>query len=177
MKHLEFLFDRALDAGIDVTHLDAHMGTVFQPAFVQIYAELAIDYRLPVFLPRIDAQTLEHAGISGAVKQYLDLIESLAARGVPVFDHFNWDSLKFKPGTGAEHNLTRLDTLGPGLSYLIIHAAEGGEELEAITSDWRQRDEERQVYSDGTLAHALEARGFSTLGMRPLRERVRTQLG
>jgi len=167
--------DRALEAGIDVTHLDAHMGTVFQPAFVESYAKLALEYRLPVFLPRVDRQVLERAGISTAAQRYVDLIERLEAEGVPVFDHFNADSLGFEVGTGAGHNRARLDALGPGLSYLIIHAAEGGAELATITDDWQQRDEERQLYSDGTIAAALEERGFETIGMRPLRDWLRSR--
>ena len=84
-------------------------------------------------------------------------------------------SLSFEPGTGAAHNGARLDGLGPGLSYLIIHPAEGGNTLAEITTDWRQRDEERRLYSDGTMASALEERGFETLGMRPLRDWLRAQ--
>jgi len=175
-RELRTQIDRALESGIDVTHLDAHMGTVLQPAFVHIYAELAIEYRLPLFLPRIDQGILDHAGISGVAKKYLELTEGLAARGVPVFDHFNADSLAFDPGNGEEHNRARLDSLGPGLSYLIIHAAEGGGELQGITEDWRQRDEERRIYSDGTLTRALREGGFKTVGMRPLRDALRNQL-
>ena len=41
--------ERAFGSGIDVTHLDAHMGTALLPPFIEIYAKLARDYRLPVF--------------------------------------------------------------------------------------------------------------------------------
>ena len=37
--------ETALAAGIDVTHLDAHMGTGFYPPFVPVYAKLAREYR------------------------------------------------------------------------------------------------------------------------------------
>ena len=172
-RELRAQIDRALASGIDVTHLDAHMGTVFQTPFVAVYAGLARDYRLPVFLPRVNREVLERAGLSDAARKYLDLVEGLESEGIPVFDHFNAASLGFEPGTGADHNRARLDTLGPGLSYLIIHAALGGTELESITPDWRQRDEERRIYSDGTLARALSDAGFRTLGMRRLRDLLR----
>ena len=172
-RELRAQIDRALASGIDVTHLDAHMGTVFQTPFVDVYAGLARDYRLPVFLPRVNREVLERAGLSDAARKYLDLVEGLESEGIPVFDHFNADSLGFEPGTGADHNRARLDTLGPGLSYLVIHAALGGTELESITPDWRQRDEERRIYSDGTLARALSDAGFRTLGMRRLRDLLR----
>src|SRR5262249_39633855 len=41
--------EMALAAGIDVTHFDSHMGTVFFPPFVDLYVKLARDYRIPVF--------------------------------------------------------------------------------------------------------------------------------
>ena len=40
----------ALAAGIDVTHLDAHMGTALAPEFCAIYVQLGVDHRLPVLL-------------------------------------------------------------------------------------------------------------------------------
>ena len=48
-SELRAQIDCALEAGIDVTHLDSHMGTVFFPPFGEIYARLADEYKLPVF--------------------------------------------------------------------------------------------------------------------------------
>ena len=39
--------DAALAAGIDVTHLDDHMGTALAPKFVAAYLRMAADYHLP----------------------------------------------------------------------------------------------------------------------------------
>ena len=172
-RELRAQIDTALDTGIDVTHLDSHMGTVFQTEFVDVYAQLARDYRLPVFIPRVNRKVLEERGLSAAAAKFLGLIEALEADRFPVFDHFNADSLSFEPGTGREHNRSRLETLGAGLSYLIIHAAQGGDPLRGITDDWRQRDEERRIYSDGTMADAVRESGLETVGMRPLRDLVR----
>ena len=44
--------ETALAAGIDVTHLDAHMGTAWQPEYVDIYLRLGEAYRLPIVLTR-----------------------------------------------------------------------------------------------------------------------------
>jgi predicted glycoside hydrolase/deacetylase ChbG (UPF0249 family) len=74
--------DRALDAGIDVTHLDAHMGTCFLPPFAGIYAALARDYRLPVFAIRPDPATLEARGLGGAARILEELLEALEAAQV-----------------------------------------------------------------------------------------------
>jgi hypothetical protein len=165
--------DRALEAGIDVTHLDSHMGTAMQPKFVAVYARLARDYRLPVFVPRVDPEVLERVGLSDSLRQYLVLVEELEADGFPIFDHFDANSLSFEPGTGHAHNAKRLDGLAEGLSYLITHCARGGPELASIAPDWRQRDEEHHIYSDGTMEREFEARAIRRLGMRPLRDVLR----
>lgn len=55
--------DRALDSGIDVTHADSHMGTVFHLKFMEIYLQIALDYRVPTFIPRSDPKILEERGL------------------------------------------------------------------------------------------------------------------
>ena len=43
--------DRALAAGIDVTHLDHHMGAALAPEFVDATVRIAMEYLLPVAFP------------------------------------------------------------------------------------------------------------------------------
>jgi chitin disaccharide deacetylase len=168
--------ERALEAGIDVTHIDAHMGTAFNLKFVDAYFRIAAAYRLPAFVPRIRARDLPAHGLPERVADYARRVDEAEASGLPIFDHFDADSLDFAPGSGLAHNQARLDRLGAGLSYLITHCAQGGAELESITRDWRQRDEERRIYSDGSMREALAARGMSTIGMRPLRDFLRSRV-
>lgn len=176
-RELRAQIDRALAAGIDVTHIDSHMGTVFDPKFVEVYVALASDYRLPAFIPRVTRGVLEAASIPQNLERYVNLIQDVEQRGFPVFDQFNSDSLHFEPGRGAEHNRARVAGLGPGISYLITHCAQGGDELESIAPDWRQRDEERRIYSDGSMARHFAQSGVKTLGMRPLRDLLRKRIG
>ena len=46
-RELRAQIDKALAAGVDVTHLDSHMGTVFAPPLLDVYARLMRDYELP----------------------------------------------------------------------------------------------------------------------------------
>jgi predicted glycoside hydrolase/deacetylase ChbG (UPF0249 family) len=175
-RELRAQIHRALDAGIDVTHIDSHMGAVFDLKFVDVYFRLAHEFKLPAFIPRLRKREARVLNLGGKLAEYERRIEAAEAAGFPVFDHFEADSLSFTPGTGLAHNSARVDRLGPGLAYLITHCAEGGPELEAITHDWRQRDEEHRIYSDGSMAEALERRGIRTSGMRPLRDRLNAKL-
>jgi predicted glycoside hydrolase/deacetylase ChbG (UPF0249 family) len=164
--------ERALDAGIDVTHLDAHMGTALDPKFARAYVELACEHRLPAFIPELSRLELTPRQ-ARAADLYRELIGAARANGLPVFDGFEGRSLDFAPGRGLEHNLARIERLGRGLSYLITHCARGDSELQAIASDWRLREEERRIYSDGSMRSALEQAGIHRLGMRRLRESMR----
>ncbi len=174
-RELRGQIDRALEAGIDVTHLDSHMGTVFDIKFIEVYLRLARDYCLPCFIPRVRRELLEARGLLEGLERYVELLEAAESDGLPIFDHFDSNSLQFEPGSGAEHNRSRVRGFGPGLCYLITHCAAGGAELEAITQDWRQRDEEHRLYSDGSMARVFAQPDVRTIGMRPLRELLRSE--
>ena len=109
-------------------------------------------------------------------EQYTSLLRAFEADGFPIFDSFCSASLVFEPGNGADHNRQRLARFKPGLGYLITHCAQGGDELAEIAPDWRVRDEERRIYSDGTMAAAMKEAGLTPIGMRELRDTFRAQL-
>jgi hypothetical protein len=44
--------ESALAAGLRPSHLDAHMGCAYVPEFIDIYAKLAAEYRIPAMLPK-----------------------------------------------------------------------------------------------------------------------------
>ncbi len=165
--------ERAIDAGIDVTHLDAHMGAAFMPPFIECYVKLAREYRVPVFAVPPDATALATLGGPAAAGPIRRSIAALEAAGVPIFDGMDTDSLSFAPGAGTVHNEARLDGLLPGVSYLICHPARGGEELDAIAPEAHARDFERGFYGGEAGRQALEARGIRTVGMRALRDLMR----
>lgn len=172
-RELRAQVERALEAGVDVTHLDAHMGAVLMPPFVEIYARLAREFRLPVFALRPDERALELLGVEGGGAAYRLALDGLEADGIPLLDGFDAESLHFGPGDGEAHNRARIAKLGPGVSWLLCHPARGGEELEAITDTAHMREFERTFYGGETGRRALEEAGIRTVGMRVLRELVR----
>jgi predicted glycoside hydrolase/deacetylase ChbG (UPF0249 family) len=167
--------EAALDAGIDVTHLDSHMGTVFFPPFLESYKKLAAEFQVPIFAVRPDPQVLAARGLQGATEILNWLVGSLASEGFPILDDFDSDSLDFAEGDGLEHNRKRIEGLRTGVNYLICHPAQGGEELSVITPDSaHQRDFERGFYGGAEGAGVFEAEGVKRIGMRPLRDLLRS---
>ena len=169
--------ERALAAGIDVTHLDAHMGTALMPPFLDVYVRLALEYRLPVFAIRPDARALAALGDPSAGEPVARALDAYEAAGGPILDGMDADSLSFAPGDGEAHNAKRLAGLAPGVSYLICHPARGGEELTAIAPEAHARDFERRYYGGEPGRRALEQAGIQTLGMRPIRDLMRGERG
>ncbi len=53
--------ERALAAGIDVTHIDSHMGTIMHPKFIQTYLAAGANHHVPNMLPRSAAQGFWHS--------------------------------------------------------------------------------------------------------------------
>src|SRR5207302_122150 len=78
---------RALQAGIDVTHVDSHMGALIEPSFLQSYVDVALENRLPLLFLRGEA-VRQRAGEVGPafVAQAVRLGQEAEARGLPLFD-------------------------------------------------------------------------------------------
>ncbi len=165
--------EMALAAGIDVTHLDSHMGTVLLDPFVDIYAKLAMEFRLPVFAANPDVAVLEGSNLEAFAHVLRKGVESAAAAGLPILDGVELLSLDFADGGGDRHTSQRLARIGAGISYFIIHPAQDGEELRAISPDAHARAFEHQFYGTAKGRERFAAEGILTVGMRPLRDLVR----
>jgi hypothetical protein len=162
--------ERALAAGIDVTHLDTHMGAALVPELVAIYVRLGREYRLPILLPReLDSYTgvLKMGEIPAGI--YESAIAELDAAHLPVFDRF-----RMTPGApSAEVDVTyrtMIATLPSGATFFGLHCNAPGD-IEAIVpprAHWRT-DEYRLFGSGAPRRWAAEA-GIRAVGMREVRD-------
>jgi hypothetical protein len=134
--------------------------------------QLALDYRLPIFLPRPPGPRLiAERGLEGRLDAMLEHSLRYEAAGGPIFDHVDPYSLDFDEGEGLAWNRKRIAGLRPGLNWLLCHAALGGDELHAITPDSaHHRDFERTFYGGPDGYAELSAAGIKTIGMRALRD-------
>lgn len=127
---------KALDAGINVTHLDAHMGAVMAtPEFLEAYIKVGKDFNVPVLLDNgIPAMS------SPKIKALLDDSDVIVDAIITAMPS------DFKTGMKQFYTNT-LKNMKPGLNCLLIHTAYDDEEMQAITVDhpdwgstWRQQD-------------------------------------
>ena len=154
---------KALAAGVDVTHLDSHMGTLqYDPAYLKVYAQLALEFRLP--LRMASQETMARFG-------HPELRAALAAQGLVFTDYFVYDELKDEKAGVKDFWARILKQLKPGVTELYIHAGHPTEELKAITGSWRTRSEEFETFThDAEIRKIIEDQRIIRIGYRPLRE-------
>jgi chitin disaccharide deacetylase len=162
---------KALAAGIDVTHLDSHMGTLqYDARYMESYLKLAVEFDLPV---RMASQaTLERFGQPGLRARF-------AAQGILFPDHFIHEELKDESKDVKGFWLRILRELPPGVTELYVHAAKPTEELQAITGSWRTRSQEFETFTnDPEVRQLIERERIVRIGYRPIRDlqrRLRVQ--
>ena len=127
--------ERARAFGIVPTHLDSHMGTLYQTeALFKMFLRVARENQLPI---RISRDRLARAPF---------LAPALAPDDV-VLDRIIEIGPDVKPDRWADFYTEAVRNLRPGLTELVVHLAYDDEEMRAATVDhpdwgaaWRQRD-------------------------------------
>ncbi len=154
---------RARAAGLDITHLDSHMGTLqLHPRFVEVYLQLAVEFDLPVRMA--SQETLTRFG-------FPQLRDQFAAKGIVFPDHFIYEELQNEKQDVKGFWLNVVKNLKPGVTELYIHAALPTDEMKAITGSWSTRAQEFEAFTnDPDIKQAVTDQGIILISYRPLRE-------
>ncbi len=170
---------RALLSGIDITHIDTHMGTAIHPGWVQAYIDTALQYGVPMNLPRLDLETalqrsdIREMGASADELEHLLMgLQALEARGVPLLDGIFEFPLN-QPENRVGQLRSVLQKLPPGITLIIDHAAMDTPELRAITPDWRGRVADYECFTGQAARECINESGVQLIGYRALRDVLR----
>jgi len=159
---------KALAAGIDVTHLDSHMGTLqLNAEYMKVYVQLAIEFDLP--LRMASQSTMASFGQP-------ELRNQIAAKGILFPDYFVYEELKDEKNGVKDFWLKIVKNLKPGITELYIHAALPNEELKAISGTWAIRGQEYEVFTnDEDMKRLIKDQNIILMGFRPIRELQRKE--
>ncbi|GIK10376.1 MAG TPA: polysaccharide deacetylase family protein [Anaerolineales bacterium] len=165
--------ERALAAGIDVTHVDSHMGTIIHPNFVQSYLQAGMMRLLPNMLPRVTARGFDMMGIDeSALAMYAPILNQLEAQGVPMLDGlFSMPLEHDNDHVGAAKKL--LSEVPAGITHLILHPSIDTPELRAICPDWRARVANYHAFMSAELKDFIKDSGIHLIGYRAIRDAMR----
>ena len=160
--------DGALGAGIDVTHIDTHMGSVVHPKFLGSYLRLAHEYGVPAFLPRITRDRLQALGEGDMADEFLQVLAMIDTDQVPTLDDIIIETLVPKT---SKHDFYRdlIKGVQPGLTHLLFHPAVAGAELEAIADTHASRHADYEAFLDRSLRDFAESLGIHLVGYRDLK--------
>jgi chitin disaccharide deacetylase len=168
--------EAALNAGLDVTHLDTHMGAAAAPEFAAIYVALGRDYRLPILLNR-DSASYDSVLAMGPVERgfYDRLIAQLEGEGVPLIDRFAM-GLGTSDLSCAETYRQIVEHAAPGVTFVSLHCNAPGdiEDLHPNDADWRIA--EYRLFQDRDFLSWVAAQNVQLAGFRPMRDRYREDL-
>jgi predicted glycoside hydrolase/deacetylase ChbG (UPF0249 family) len=167
--------DAALAAGIDVTHLDTHMGAAAAPEFVEIYLALGREYRLPVLLPeRIETyiSVLDMGPIDTGL--YPQLQAEARATSMPVIDEFAM-GLAMRHLSCEEAFRHMVEQAAPGVTYVSLHCSTPGEVERLHPNDAEWRIAEYELFDDPGFLEWVARQDVELIGFRRIRELYREQ--
>jgi predicted glycoside hydrolase/deacetylase ChbG (UPF0249 family) len=156
--------EKAVAAGIDVTHLDSHMGTLqLRVDYHEIYARLANEYRVPIRLASRRRMGSEGMGA---------ILDKLDAFGVVTPDHLVF----YGPSSVAETDsywTNLLCTLKPGVTEILCHPAIARDELKSCARDASQREADLRYFTSDKTRKLIADAGVELVGFRKLRDLMR----
>lgn len=123
--------DRAYAMGLVPTHLDSHMGCLFQsPEIMEVYLKMGQEYNLPVLVTRdVPKELLDKYEVKAVADAVMTINPEQYAQGPEAY------------------YIKEMRNLKPGLSTFLIHTAYDNEEMKAMNinhpdwgNEWRQKD-------------------------------------
>ncbi len=157
---------RAIQFGIQPTHLDAHMGTaLYRTDFLKAYIKVGHEFNIPVFIPR---------QLEIPLKVKLDTM--ISEKDVIVDYILSASETDYKTGFKTFY-AKGIKNLKPGLTYLIIHTAFDNDEMRAVTIDhpgwgaaWRQED--FNFFSSPECAALLKENNVYVITWKEIRDKI-----
>ena len=174
-KEVNVQIERALAAGIDVTHVDSHMGTIMNPKFIQSYIQAAASRLLPNMLPRMDAKGMEMVGMNANERQaYEPILQQIENMGVPMLEGLVSMPLD-QPNPDRQMEIAKdlLGNLPMGITHFILHPSIDTAELRSIAPDWESRVSNYNTFMSDELKTFIEGEDINLIGYRQIREAMR----
>jgi predicted glycoside hydrolase/deacetylase ChbG (UPF0249 family) len=163
----------AIAAGLDVTHLDDHAGTVLLPEFCPIYIRLGLEYQLPILItPELSGYGGQHNMTGVAAEAYKSNAEAARKAGLQLFDcilETPWD----RTGPAEDSYRSMLAGIGEGLTFLALHFTKEGEIEHVDPASHHIRTGEYHLFRLNRFRDWFESQNFRLSGMRPFRDSLR----
>ncbi len=164
-RELRAQVELAKKMGIEPTHVDSHMGTLFaSPELVGVYVKVAREYGLPFLALRLPSLSPKTHELFRDDDSILDAVAMMRPSVAPEL----W----------TEWYLNAMKNLKPGLTELIVHLGYDDAELQGVSLDhpdygaaWRERD--FKTLTSPEFKKALEDNHIIVIGWKDLKNLMR----
>ncbi|MEI6291233.1 MAG: polysaccharide deacetylase family protein [Chloroflexota bacterium] len=165
--------ERALAAGIDVTHIDSHMGTIMEPRFIQSYLQAGLSRKIPNMMPRATAEGFWMMGMDAETQAvYTPILNEMEEKGIPMLDGLASLPLEHaNDHVGLAKKL--LNELPIGITHFIFHPSIDTPELRAIAPDWQARTANYNAFMSPEIKNFIKNEGIQVIGYRDIRDSIR----
>jgi predicted glycoside hydrolase/deacetylase ChbG (UPF0249 family) len=158
--------DRAKQFGIQFTHVDTHMGTLYaRPDYFEVYTRLAREAKVVCMMPR---PTPEAAAELSQYPITADMLTAKEKDGFVLLDRL----ITGVPGSTVEDRKQSyrqlLRNLKPGVTKLIVHLAKDDPEIRAVTNAWQQRWADFQFWTSPEARDLMKQLGVEPITYREL---------
>ena len=164
---------KALTQGINITHVDTHMGAVGSLKFMPSYLELSIHLGLPPMIMRLDKLGWIEMGFQDDIAETaVRMVAQLENDGVPLVDRISGLELGHAKTRDERLNYAKqvFDQIRPGITHFIIHPSNDTPELRAITPDWSFRVADFETFRSDELQKYIRQSGLQIIGYQALKD-------
>lgn len=171
VAELEAQITRALAAGMTLSHIDTHMGSIAHPKFIPGYVQLASGFGLPPMIPRMAAEALmTQKNVDQATFDMLSgLVHMLEEMGMPLLDYMSGLELEDAADRFGQAKQA-LGALQPGITHFIIHPSKDTPELRMITSSWDCRVADYETFTCEKTRTFIKNEGIQIIGYQALKD-------
>lgn len=173
-REIRAQIERALKLGLNPTHLDTHMGTLYAtPEFFKIWIEAAKDFNIPPMLvsPESEIAKFRLQNQPEATRAILDQMKAIPEEcAFPILDELVMDVEPvglFPRGIAYKEIIEGLE---PGVTQIIVHLAHNYPEMEAMHALWSlKRQNDFAIFADPYINELRKKRGVCLIGWRDFR--------
>jgi predicted glycoside hydrolase/deacetylase ChbG (UPF0249 family) len=159
-KELKSQITLALESGIDLTHIDSHMFTVFSNKVIQkAYADIGMEYKLPMLL------TIDNVNSFSLIKNNV------------IVDYLYYAQPKHNVQDLSAYYRQVLYNMKPGLNTILLHVAYNNSDMQSITnntpkygSEWRQADFD--FFAGDECRQIVKDRNIQIVSWREIRDKL-----
>ena len=157
--------------GIDVSHMDSHMGTLFaHPEYLSAYVKIGIEKQIPLLVVGSPDSHLEQE-VPDAAARLRAIAGKVWAAGLPVLDHVNTDSYDWNTLDKSPHFIDLVRNLEPGITWANVHPTTPTEEGKAITNNREKLFGDYLGLIDPEIMKVIAEEGVILTTWRELKER------